>query len=712
MINNHDINFNNAFMKSMARSMSFGESAVNIEVDYNTTTLIKPLTDVINDKISYLRQLSEEVKKTKKVNIDKVVKDFTELDVATVDMKTINEDAELEFSTTKSKLLYLVDSFKRASTLADVDFLDYQDIIDNLDELLYEHTHDDLTTPNGLIDINTIRKSDYEKIIVCQPVNVNDVKSSFVKDISTVLSDIEIYIDLLQTLTFCLRNMEYDIKNEAEVRNLNVLIAILRSNIVESIYYITASADAVITNAVNMVSGKSANSVPLSSPLYSLGILEEQNNIDPINNVIGVYESKRLLTEIIVEVEQMKSFNRLMSYSEALPSAGLLKQSMTNTKLKVQGVGQGLSDIVSKVIQMLQNLIRSITNGEKELPKLKNDISKALQTRTYNTQFKKSMDIYTLNDLKRGGISNDKDSNAMRFARNIERDKSIHTSRKIDFSSKDAVKKTLEFFVPNFEKLSDEEYIAAIRRKFNYLDVDVTNSVDAKKQASNLANKATSTKGFMGISNTVSKVVGDKLTTTKESGKDAYNYLVESLNLISVLSDGFMQLKGVQWLMDEQKQMTKIANQLKKYTGNVKSATQNNKFMASGQSYAVDDMLLKSIIAKGYGEGIADNMSSANIEGTSSATQQQASGGDEIPSGDADKEAKDKNVEKVEDEKTPEDTKKITNDLGEYKDKVSTFISQYAQSINYNIVFYNTFLKSLLKVGRKCLIDYYACTAA
>ena len=77
-----------------------------------------------------------------------------------------------------------------------------------------------------------------------------------------------------------------------------------------------------------------------------------------------------------------------------------------------------------------------------------------------------------------------------------------------------------------------------------------------------------------------------------------------------------------------------------------------------------------------------------------------------------DKEAKDKNVEKVGDEKTPEDTKKITNDLGEYKDKVSTFISQYAQSINYNIVFYNTFLKSLLKVGRKCLIDYYACTAA
>ena len=294
----------------------------------------------------------------------------------------------------------------------------------------------------------------------------------------------------------------------------------------------------------------------------------------------------------------------------------------------------------------------------------------------------------------------------------IERDKSVHTSRKIDFSSKDAVKKTLEFFVPNFEKLSDEEYIADIRSKFNYLDVDVTNSVDAKKQASNLANKTTSKKGFMGISNAASKVVGDKLTTTKESGKDAYNYLVESLNLISVLSDGFMQLKGVQWLMDEQKQMTKIANQLKKYTGTTKSASQSNKPVASGQSYAVDDMLLKAIREKGYGEGIADSMSSANIEGAAAATQQQASGGDEIPSGDADKEAKDKNVEKVGDEKTPEDTKKITNDLGEYKDKVSTFISQYAQSINYNIVFYNTFLKSLLKVGRKCLIDYYACTAA
>ena len=351
---------------------------------------------------------------------------------------------------------------------------------------------------------------------------------------------------------------------------------------------------------------------------------------------------------------------------------------------------------------MIKNLFKGIAVEEKKLQKYANDIKKALNGRIATGDKKKKVRIYTTGDLENAGLSNDSNSSAMIFANRIEKDKRDNMSNKVDFSSEDNVKRTLSILVKNFEKMDPSDFGAAIRKLFNYVDVDVND--DATAQRAKSAIKGQMTTEDNNVKNTWKKMPWAKksLTYTNASGNKAYTQLAEALNTLYILCDGFTKLKGIDYLNKEQKNMNKLSNQLKRYLAKTASvAAQQAKKEVKAESYdAISDAI------RAYAEGIGDSMASSKGVNPKVSTNVKGTGND-IPDGDIEKEVVDPKDSDIKENKN--EVTKVA-DLGEYGDFVKAFIINYSKTVNYNMMFYKQFLNNLIKATVDNLTAFYAVT--
>ena len=285
------------------------------------------------------------------------------------------------------------------------------------------------------------------------------------------------------------------------------------------------------------------------------------------------------------------------------------------------------------------------------------------------------------------------------------RDKKENISNKVDFSSEDSVQRTLSNLVKNFDKMKTEDFDKAVRNLFNYVDVDIDNAAKAQQVKSAMKNNMkTEDDSLVGKGKNFinKKFIKKSLTYTNVSGEKAYSELVDSLNMLYILADGFSTLKGTDYLVKEQRNMTKLSNQLNKY---LKKTPTNNgsNFMQAEESYKYDP-IGDAILA--YAEGIGDNMAaSQGVPSTGEKVSVDTSNA--VPSGDLEKE-----VEEPEDSDEKQ-SKKVTkiDDLGEYSKYVKSFIVNYSSTVNYNMMFYKQFLNNLIKATVDNLTAFYAVSA-
>ena len=614
--------------------------------------------------------------------------------------------------------------------IEDVDFEVYDSIIDRLIKTLHNTKSNQVSSANGISAIldgditktNTNTESSDPPYYVSSLVKSNELKEDIEGDIYFInrmlLVLLGIHTELLNLLT---NSFVSRVVNSKYILKLNILLSIIMQHDVDfNISYLLRLINMTTNNLKNVTKGdevlpvsEAYNIEPKSKDILSKLGISDRFRISPefieLENeptslpIIAASENSRLFKNILVENLYMEKITNIYNYTPSGELGPIKKigQAIDKGKSGISFATRGIQDLIKKVIEMIKNLFKGVAVEEKKLKKYAKDIKLALGGRAYNSKNKK-VRIYTVSDLANAGITNKKNGQAMIFANRIEQDKKENTSNKVDFSSEDNVHRTLSSLIKNFEKMSTEDFGKAVRNLFNYVDVDIDNAAKAQQVKSAMKNTMkTEDDSLVGKGkNFINKKITKKsLTYTNASGEKAYSELVDSLNMLYILADGFSTLKGTDYLVKEQRNMTKLSNQLNKYIKKTPTKTGNN-FMQAEESYKYDP-IGDAILA--YSEGIGDTMA-ASQGVPSSGEKVSVNTNNAVPTGDLKEEVEEPNDS---DEKQSEKVTKI-DDLGEYSKYVSSFITNYSSTVNYNMMFYKQFLNNLIKATVDNLTAFYA----
>ena len=663
----------------------------SVDSKFKTTIEKHPVKEGIK---SYLYQFAEETtKKQLSTSIDSTIHIIEELD--TINLDSVDFDVFEKTITDLSMLLYSNQEYGSENILSVLED-SYKNVTDEA-EIIKD--------PEGVTEDSTESLND---MFITTKIETEDTAVYLNESIgfinSKMMTLIRIHFKLINILS---DNFIRRVQSSRNMLKFKLLCMIIQNNIEldTTCLFKMINMDVDNLKLVNKPAGESAgisNSLPI---LEQLGIVYSSTTItEPVSlKAITASENSRLFKNVLVQELYMDKITNIYNYTpkgELGPVNGI-KNSINAAKDKINFSTRGLQDLIAKVIEMLKNLFKGIANEEKKLQKYANDIKKALNNRTATGDKKKKVRIYTTSDLENAGLSNDKNSTALVFANRIEKDKRENLSNKVDFSSEDNVKRTLGQLVKNFDKMDISDFGKAVRNLFNYVDIDVKDDATAQAAKSAIKGKmATEDNSISGnIKNTLKKMPWAKksLTYTNASGNKAYTQLAEALNTLYILCDGFAKLKGIDYLNKEQKNMTKLSNQLKRYLAKTASKTTEVK----SESF---DAISEAIRA--YAEGIGDTMASSTGVAPKVNTNVSDKGND-IPDGDIEKEVVDPKDSDIKENKN--EVTKVA-DLGEYGDFVKAFITNYSKTVNYNMMFYKQFLNNLIKATVDNLTAFYAVT--
>ena len=663
----------------------------SVDSKFKTTLEKNPIKD---NNTTYLYQFADEsTKKQLSTSIDSTIHIIEELD--TINLDSVDFDVFDKTITELSMLLYSNQEYGSETILSVLED-NYKNVTDEADIV---------KDPEGSTEDSTEALND---IFITTKLEVEDTKAYLTDSVdfinSKMMTLIRIHFKLINILS---DNFIKRVQSSRNMLKFKLLCMIIQNNIEldTTCIFKMINMDADNLSLVNKPVGESvgvSNSLPL---LERLGIIYTSAEITEPKSmkIITASENSRLLKNILIQDLYMDKITNIYNYTpkgELGPVSGA-KNAINAAKDKLNFSTRGLQDLIAKVIEMLKNLFKGIAVEEKKLQKYANDIKKALNGRIATGDKKKKVRIYTTSDLENAGLSNDKNSTALVFANRIEKDKRENLSNKVDFSSEDNVKRTLGQLVKNFDKMDISDFGKAVRNLFNYVDIDVKDDATAQAAKSAIKGKmATEDDSISGnIKNTLKKMPWAKksLTYTNASGNKAYTQLAEALNTLYILCDGFAKLKGIDYLNKEQKNMTKLSNQLKRYLAKTASKTTEVK----SESF---DAISEAIRA--YAEGIGDTMASST--GVAPKVNTNVSDkGNNIPDGDIEKEVADPKDSDIKENKNK--VKKV-EDLGEYSDYVKEFITNYSKTVNYNMMFYKQFLNNLIKATVDNLTAFYAVT--
>ena len=667
----------------------------SVDSKFKTTIEKYPVKEGIK---SYLYQFAEEAtKKQLSTSIDSTIHIIEELD--TINLDSVDFDVFEKTITDLSMLLYSNQEYGSENILSVLED-SYKNVTDEA-EIIKD--------PEGVTEDSTESLND---MFITTKIETEDTAVYLNESIgfinSKMMTLIRIHFKLINILS---DNFIKRVQSSRNMLKFKLLCMIIQNNIEldTTCLFKMINMDVDNLKLVNKPAGESAgisNSLPI---LEQLGIVYSSTTItEPVSlKAITASENSRLFKNVLVQELYMDKITNIYNYTpkgELGPLGGAknAKNAINAAKDKLNFSTRGLQDLIAKVIEMLKNLFKGIAVEEKKLQKYANDIKKALNGRIATGDKKKKVRIYTTGDLENAGLSNDSNSSAMIFANRIEKDKRDNMSNKVDFSSEDNVKRTLSVLVKNFEKMDPSDFGAAIRKLFNYVDVDVND--DATAQQAKSAIKGQMVTENNNVKNTWKKMPWAKksLTYTNASGNKAYTQLAEALNTLYILCDGFTKLKGIDYLNKEQKNMNKLSNQLKRYLAKTASvAAQQAKKEVKAESYdAISDAI------RAYAEGIGDSMASSQGVNPKVSTNVKGTGND-IPDGDIEKEVVDPKDSDIKENKN--EVTKVA-DLGEYGDFVKAFIINYSKTVNYNMMFYKQFLNNLIKATVDNLTAFYAVT--
>ena len=667
----------------------------SVDSKFKTTIEKYPVKEGIK---SYLYQFAEETtKKQLSTSIDSTIHIIEELD--TINLDSVDFDVFEKTITDLSMLLYSNQEYGSENILSVLED-SYKNVTDEA-EIIKD--------PEGVTEDSTESLND---MFITTKIETEDTAVYLNESIgfinSKMMTLIRIHFKLINILS---DNFIKRVQSSRNMLKFKLLCMIIQNNIEldTTCLFKMINMDVDNLKLVNKPAGESAgisNSLPI---LEQLGIVYSSTTItEPVSlKAITASENSRLFKNVLVQELYMDKITNIYNYTpkgELGPLGGAknAKNAINAAKDKLNFSTRGLQDLIAKVIEMLKNLFKGIAVEEKKLQKYANDIKKALNGRIATGDKKKKVRIYTTGDLENAGLSNDSNSSAMIFANRIEKDKRDNMSNKVDFSSEDNVKRTLSVLVKNFEKMDPSDFGAAIRKLFNYVDVDVND--DATAQQAKSAIKGQMATEANNVKNTWKKMPWAKksLTYTNASGNKAYTQLAEALNTLYILCDGFTKLKGIDYLNKEQKNMNKLSNQLKRYLAKTASvAAQQAKKEVKAESYdAISDAI------RAYAEGIGDSMASSQGVNPKVSTNVKGTGND-IPDGDIEKEVVDPKDSDIKENKN--EVTKVA-DLGEYGDFVKAFIINYSKTVNYNMMFYKQFLNNLIKATVDNLTAFYAVT--
>lgn len=663
----------------------------SVDSKFKTTLEKNPIKD---SNTTYLYQFADEsTKKQLSTSIDSTIHIIEELD--TINLDSVDFDVFDKTITELSMLLYSNQEYGSETILSVLED-NYKNVTDEADIF---------KDPDGSTEDSTEALND---MFITTKLEVEDTKIYLTESVdfinSKMMTLIRIHFKLINILS---DNFIKRVQSSRNMLKFKLLCMIIQNNIEldTTCIFKMINMDADNLSLVNKPVGESvgvSNSLPL---LERLGIVYTSAEITEPKSmkIIAASENSRLLKNILIQDLYMDKITNIYNYTPAgeLGPVNGIKNSINAAKDKINFSTRGLQDLIAKVIEMLKNLFKGIANEEKKLQKYANDIKKALSNRTATGDKKKKVRIYTTSDLENAGLSNDKNSTALVFANRIEKDKRENLSNKVDFSSEDNVKRTLGQLVKNFDKMDISDFGKAVRNLFNYVDIDVKDDATAQAAKSAIKGKMATEDGSISgnIKNTLKKMPWAKksLTYTNASGNKAYTQLAEALNTLYILCDGFAKLKGIDYLNKEQKNMTKLSNQLKRYLAKTASKTTEVK----SESF---DAISEAIRA--YAEGIGDTMASSTGVAPKVNTNVSDKGND-IPDGDIEKEVVDPKDSDIKENKN--NVKKV-EDLGEYSDYVKEFITNYSKTVNYNMMFYKQFLNNLIKATVDNLTAFYAVT--
>ena len=665
----------------------------SVDSKFKTTLEKNPIKD---SNTTYLYQFADEsTKKQLSTSIDSTIHIIEELD--TINLDSVDFDVFDKTITELSMLLYSNQEYGSETILSVLED-NYKNVTDEADIF---------KDPDGSTEDSTEALND---MFITTKLEVEDTKIYLTESVdfinSKMMTLIRIHFKLINILS---DNFIKRVQSSRNMLKFKLLCMIIQNNIEldTTCIFKMINMDADNLSLVNKPVGESvgvSNSLPL---LERLGIVYTSAEITEPKSmkIIAASENSRLLKNILIQDLYMDKITNIYNYTPAGELGPInvkgIKNSINAAKDKINFSTRGLQDLIAKVIEMLKNLFKGIANEEKKLQKYANDIKKALSNRTATGDKKKKVRIYTTSDLENAGLSNDKNSTALVFANRIEKDKRENLSNKVDFSSEDNVKRTLGQLVKNFDKMDISDFGKAVRNLFNYVDIDVKDDATAQAAKSAIKGKMATEDGSISgnIKNTLKKMPWAKksLTYTNASGNKAYTQLAEALNTLYILCDGFAKLKGIDYLNKEQKNMTKLSNQLKRYLAKTASKTTEVK----SESF---DAISEAIRA--YAEGIGDTMASSTGVAPKVNTNVSDKGND-IPDGDIEKEVVDPKDSDIKENKN--NVKKV-EDLGEYSDYVKEFITNYSKTVNYNMMFYKQFLNNLIKATVDNLTAFYAVT--
>ena len=668
----------------------------SVDSKFKTTIEKYPIKEGIK---SYLYQFAEEAtKKQLSTSIDSTIHIIEELD--TINLDSVDFDVFEKTITDLSMLLYSNQEYGSENILSVLED-SYKNVTDEA-EIIKD--------PEGVTEDSTESLND---MFITTKIETEDTATYLNESIgfinSKMMTLIRIHFKLINILS---DNFIKRVQSSRNMLKFKLLCMIIQNNIEldTTCLFKMINMDVDNLKLVNKPAGESAGISKSLPILEQLGIVYSSTTItEPVSlKAITASENSRLFKNVLVQELYMDKITNIYNYTPKgeLGPLGGAKNAINAAKDKLNFSTRGLQDLIAKVIEMLKNLFKGIANEEKKLQKYANDIKKALNNRTATGDKKKKVRIYTTSDLENAGLSNDKNSTALVFANRIEKDKRENLSNKVDFSSEENVKRTLGQLVKNFDKMDISDFGKSVRNLFNYVDIDVKDDATAQAAKSAIKGKmATEDDSISGnIKNTLKKMPWAKksLTYTNASGNKAYTQLSEALNTLYILCDGFAKLKGIDYLNKEQKNMTKLSNQLKRYLAKTASvAAQQAKKEVKAESY---DAISEAIRA--YAEGIGDSMASSQGVNPKVSTDVKGTGND-IPDGDIEKEVVDPKDSDIKENKN--EVTKVA-DLGEYGDFVKAFITNYSKTVNYNMMFYKQFLNNLIKATVDNLTAFYAVT--
>lgn len=663
----------------------------SVDSKFKTTIEKYPIKEGIK---SYLYQFAEEAtKKQLSTSIDSTIHIIEELD--TINLDSVDFDVFEKTITDLSMLLYSNQEYGSENILSVLED-SYKNVTDEA-EIIKD--------PEGVTEDSTESLND---MFITTKIETEDTATYLNESIgfinSKMMTLIRIHFKLINILS---DNFIKRVQSSRNMLKFKLLCMIIQNNIEldTTCLFKMINMDVDNLKLVNKPAGESAGISKSLPILEQLGIVYSSTTItEPVSlKAITASENSRLFKNVLVQELYMDKITNIYNYTPKgeLGPLGGAKNAINAAKDKLNFSTRGLQDLIAKVIEMLKNLFKGIANEEKKLQKYANDIKKALNNRTATGDKKKKVRIYTTSDLENAGLSNDKNSTALVFANRIEKDKRENLSNKVDFSSEENVKRTLGQLVKNFDKMDISDFGKSVRNLFNYVDIDVKDDATAQAAKSAIKGKmATEDDSISGnIKNTLKKMPWAKksLTYTNASGNKAYTQLSEALNTLYILCDGFAKLKGIDYLNKEQKNMTKLSNQLKRYLAKTASKTTEVK----AESYdAISDAI------RAYAEGIGDSMASSQGVNPKVSTDVKGTGND-IPDGDIEKEVVDPKDSDIKENKN--EVTKVA-DLGEYGDFVKAFITNYSKTVNYNMMFYKQFLNNLIKATVDNLTAFYAVT--